>query len=178
MNLPYSIVRGEVAAVQVLIYNYLGKNKQVDVTLFNELGEFLFSKPSQNSNDDEEIAQERQTKTVSVDSDGVSSIIFLIRPEQVGHIRLQLTAQTSDSSAADKIEQLLLVKPEGQTQYFNKAVMITLNQTHPSFLESVKIEIPTDIVQGSRLITVKAIGDILGTSISNLGNLLRVPYGW
>jgi len=155
----------------------LGKSKTIDVTLFNELGEFVFTKPSQSNADDPETEQEQQTKQILVAADEVASLTFLIRPEQVGHIRLQLTAKTTDGTAGDKVEELLLVKAEGQIQYFNKAVMVLLNETNPSFLESVDIQIPSDVVPGSRLITVKAIGDILGTSIQNLGNLLRVPYG-
>ena len=193
-------MRGEQTAIQVLIHNYLGQSTGVEVTLFNELNEFTFIQPTATGNkttnpvedenaayDDEEqdeqsnqideADQTQQTLQVFVKTDDVVSVSFPIQAKQVGHIRLQLIARTLDGSAGDKLEKLLLVKAEGQVQQFNKAVLVSLNGTSSAFEEQVAISIPAEAVNGSRLITVSAVGDVMGNSLSNLGDLLRMPYG-
>jgi CD109 antigen len=182
-NLPYSIVRDEVAAIQVLVYNYLGSRKHVDVTLHNEFGDFLFTKtPAETIMSDNdlmpEVDQTRAKRSVVVEADQVASVTFLIRAKQVGYIKLQLVAQVQDGTAGDKVEQLLLVKPEGQTQHFNKAMLLSLKNSGQTTAEqSLSVEIPEDAVAGSRLLSITAIGDVIGVSFSNVENLLRMPYG-
>lgn len=41
-NLPYSIKRGEVALIQVTVFNFLGNDVTTDVTLFNKRDEIEF----------------------------------------------------------------------------------------------------------------------------------------
>lgn len=181
-NLPYSIVREEVAAIPVIIYNYLGAHKKVDVTLYNELNEFVFTKtPSELFSSENELESEQEqsrlTKTVEVASGSVGKVIFMIRAQQVGHIKLQMLAQATDGSAGDKTEHLLLVKPEGQTQHFNKAFLVRNKRDSQNSSLRVDIAIPDDAVPGSRLITVNAIGDMLGVSFSNIEKLVRMPTG-
>lgn len=49
-NLPYSIKRGEVALIQVTVFNFLGSSVTTDVTLFNKRDEIEFvEKASTNS---------------------------------------------------------------------------------------------------------------------------------
>lgn len=49
-NLPYSIKRGEVALIQVTVFNFLGNDVTTDVTLFNKRDEIEFvEKASTNS---------------------------------------------------------------------------------------------------------------------------------
>lgn len=180
-NLPYSVVRDEVVTINVLVYNYLGKHKTVQVTLHNELGEFLFVKtPSELISEENELEQEqdqaRQTRSVQVAQDEVASVSFLIRAKQVGHIKLQMVGQTEDGLAGDKVEQLLLVKPEGEVQRFNKALLISLKESE-EFVERVPISIPSDVVPSSSVITVDAIADVLGSRLDNLDDLVRMPYG-
>lgn len=47
-NLPYSIKRGEVALIQVTIFNFLGNTVTTDVTLFNKNNEVEFVETSSN----------------------------------------------------------------------------------------------------------------------------------
>lgn len=42
MDLPYSVQRGEIIAIPVIVFNYLSSDVSVDVTMEN-IGEFEFS---------------------------------------------------------------------------------------------------------------------------------------
>lgn len=42
LDLPYSVQRGEVVAIPVIVFNYLNSDVSVDVTMEN-IGEFEFS---------------------------------------------------------------------------------------------------------------------------------------
>ncbi|KXJ08579.1 C3 and PZP-like alpha-2-macroglobulin domain-containing protein 8 [Exaiptasia diaphana] len=46
-----------------------------------------------------------------------------------------------------------------------------------SFKKTLELALPKSYVQGSARAKVTVIGDILGSSFSNLDNLLRMPYG-
>ena len=43
LNLPYSIKRGEVVSVPIVVFNYLNKELDTEVTLHNENQEFEFA---------------------------------------------------------------------------------------------------------------------------------------
>lgn len=45
MNLPYSVIRGEIVAVSIVVFNYLNKDLTVEVVLDNE-GQFEFAEMS------------------------------------------------------------------------------------------------------------------------------------
>lgn len=46
LNLPYSIKRGEVVAIQIVVFNYMDNAVSATVTLENPDQEFVFSDPS------------------------------------------------------------------------------------------------------------------------------------
>ena len=74
--------------------------------------------------------------------------------------------------------QKLLVKPEGQTQYFNKAILVDLKDPNKNQIKrNISIPIPNNAVPESQKISVSGIGDIMGPTVNNLDDLLRMPYG-
>lgn len=42
-NLPYSIKRGEVVAIPIVVFNYMNEDVEAEVTLDNSLGELEFA---------------------------------------------------------------------------------------------------------------------------------------
>lgn len=164
LNLPYSIKHGEVISIQCGVFNYLGSDQTVEVTLYNILKEFEFV----NSANNVTTETQRSVKTQIANGDG-ASISFMIRALRVGYITIKLLA--TSAIAGDALENKLLVLPEGVTQYVNKAVLIDLRKS--SMLKSnISIEIPPDAVPDSTKIEASAIGDILGPSIHNLDKLM------
>lgn len=45
MEFPYSVIRGEIVAVQIVVFNYMNKNVVAEVLLANE-GQFDFAEMS------------------------------------------------------------------------------------------------------------------------------------
>jgi len=47
LDLPYSVIRGEIVAIPIVVFNYMNKDLEVDVTLENEqLENFEFAEVS------------------------------------------------------------------------------------------------------------------------------------
>lgn len=162
-NLPYSIKRGEVVSIPIIVFNYMDQDQQVDVTLFNDDNEFEFMEKEKLDN------KTKMTKFVAVKSNDGTSVNFTVKPLKAGNIKIKVTA--TSGVAGDGLEQMLIVESEGVTQYMNKALFIDLRNVK-EFKTNFSIEIPENAVPDSTKIEVSAIGDILGPSIDNLDKLM------
>ncbi|XP_055345763.1 CD109 antigen-like [Paramacrobiotus metropolitanus] len=165
LNLPYSIVRGETLQTEILIFNYLNQDQDVQVT-FTAQGQdwrgTAFSPPPQ---------QQR----ITVRSNNFTRVVFPITPAIVGDVNIKVQAQSS--VAGDAVEKSLLVKAEGVQQQFTAPVFIDLRNRN-SMSAVVPITVPNSgIVSGSEKMVIKAIGDVLGPTISGIDNLIRLPQG-
>lgn len=169
MNLPYSIIRGEVASIQVLVFNYMNADQKVRVTLSNDNDRFKFVSADDQENDLESDSKAKE-QIVDVQANNVSTVTFMISAKKAGNLILKVSAITLDDKAGDKVEKTLKVKSEGQTQYKNKALLINLKDSTDE--QQFTIDFPENAVEGSKLINLNAIGDILGTSMANLGGKL------
>ena len=125
------------------------------------------------------------------------ALSFMVRPKKVGQITIKVTA--TSPIAGDAIERQLLVEPEGLAQYNNKAVFMDLREAREG-KKNISFEIPPNAVPDSTRIEVSVVGtfvvslffflrfffilifnnflgDILGPTVKNLDNLIRMPYG-
>lgn len=162
-NLPYSIKRGEVVTIPIIVFNYLDQDQEVKVSLFNDENEFEFAENGKM------MTENKMTKSIEVKSNDGSTANFMVKPTKAGNIKIKVTA--ASPTAGDGLEQLLIVEPEGVTQFHNKALFIDLRNTK-EFQTNFCIDIPENAVPDSTKIEVSAIGDILGPSIENLDKLM------
>lgn len=167
LNLPYSVKRGEVVAVPVVLFNYLDTDLTADVIVSNENGDFEFV-------DDVEGNQTTRRHTLTVESNSGHSSSFLVRFNSIGQIPLKVTA--TSSIAGDAIIRILQVDPEGVSQFINKAVFVDLRKID-KFDTVLSVDVPENAVSGSLKINMNAIGDLLGGTIQNLHQLIRLPTG-
>lgn len=157
----------------VIIFNYMEKALEAEVTMDNMDKEYEFTEAT-NEVEEKSIDELRRVKRVSIPANNGASVSFMIRPKKVGDITLKITAISP--LAGDTIHQKLKVEPEGVTQFENRAVFINLqNQTDLS--QELKVDIPTEAVSDSEYIEFSVVGDLLGPTIKNLDNLVRMPYG-
>ncbi|XP_034669009.1 CD109 antigen isoform X1 [Drosophila subobscura] len=172
-NLPYSVKRGEVIAIPVIIFNYLDKTLDAEVVMDNADKEYEFTEAT---NEVEEKASDevRRVKRVTIPANSGKSVSFMIRPKTVGSTTLKITA--TSPIAGDTIHQKLKVEPEGVTQFVNRAVFINLKD-QPELSDSLEVQIPTEAVRDSEFIEFSVVGDLLGPTLQNLDNLVRMPYG-
>ncbi|XP_055840284.1 CD109 antigen isoform X8 [Episyrphus balteatus] len=172
-NLPYSVKRGEVIAIPVVIFNYLDKNLDAEITMDNSDHEYSFAEAT---NEVTESASDdvKRTKTLSVPSNSGQSVSFMIRTNKVGPLSLKISAISP--IAGDAIQQTLKVEPEGVTKYVNKAVFMNLGDEKEKSAK-VDVDIPENAVEDSEYVELSVVGDLLGPTIKNLDKLIRMPYG-
>ncbi|CAG2164131.1 unnamed protein product, partial [Oppiella nova] len=175
LSLPYSIIRGESVALQAIVFNYFNKPIEAEVVMDNRNNEFEFTNAANEIEfaDTKKVTEKKKFITIPA-NDGVS-VTFLITPKKIGYIDIKLTATAP--TAGDSVLKKLLVKPEGQTQYFNKAVLIDLKDSPNVIKKNISVVIPNNAVPGSERVTISGIGDIMGPTVNNLDDLLRMPYG-
>ncbi|KNC22912.1 hypothetical protein FF38_00373 [Lucilia cuprina] len=171
-NLPYSVKRGEVISIPVVVFNYMDKALDAEVTMENTDDEYDFTEVS---NEIEELVLEekQRVKRLTVPSNSGKSLSFLIRPNKVGEITLKIKAVTV--LAGDAIHQKLKVEPEGVTQYENQAIFISPSKE--PIRKTLEIAIPKEAVLDSEYLEFSVVGDILGPTIKNIDKLVRKPYG-
>ncbi|XP_073826198.1 thioester-containing protein 1 allele S1-like [Musca autumnalis] len=173
LNLPYSVKRGEIVSIPILIHNYHDKNLETEVTLFNENSEFYFME-STIFNTEEGSSEQRRIKRHTVTANNVSTVSFLINPRLVGELKLRITATNPISS--DAVEHVLKVEPEGIKKQENKVLYINAkpeNRLQATF----PLRIPSDIVPDSEFITLTMGGDNMAPTIKNLNSLVSMPTG-
>uniref|UniRef100_A0A2M4B9C0 CD109 antigen n=2 Tax=Anopheles marajoara TaxID=58244 RepID=A0A2M4B9C0_9DIPT len=173
-NLPYSVKRGEVVAIPIVVFNYMDEDlSSVKVELENKEQEFEFADVENEIIDTSKVELSRE-KRLAVPANSGKTVSFMVKPKKLGHITIKVVA-TSDV-AGDAVERQLLVEPEGLPQYVNKAVFVDLRAT-PEVTKQFEVEIPRNAVPDSTRIEVAVIGDVLGSTIQNLDSLIRMPYG-
>ncbi|XP_061388607.1 thioester-containing protein 1 allele R1-like [Musca vetustissima] len=169
IRLPYSVKRGEVINIPALVFNYLGKTLDVEVTLDNSDNEFEFTDVT-----NEVIGDQSRTKMVRVAAMGTAGVAFMIRPKVLGNVMLKYTAISP--VAGDAVHKSMKVVPEGVTKYGNRAFFVNLNK-EAEMKSSFKLELPAEIIPDSQHVEVGVVGDILGPVVNNLDNLVRLPTG-
>lgn len=149
------------------------KALEAEVTMDNMDKEYEFTEAT-NEIEEKSIDEIRRVKRVTIPANNGASVSFMIRPKKVGDITLKITAISP--LAGDTIHQKLKVEPEGVTQFENRAVFLNLqNKTEHS--QELKVDIPAEAVSDSEYIEFAVVGDLLGPTIKNLDNLVRMPYG-
>uniref|UniRef100_A0A1Q3FP24 CD109 antigen n=1 Tax=Culex tarsalis TaxID=7177 RepID=A0A1Q3FP24_CULTA len=172
-NLPYSVKRGEIVSIPVVIFNYMESGQTAEVTFDNSEYEFEFADVENEIHENTKSETSRK-KTVEVASNSGRTVSFMIRPTKLGHITIKVTATTA--LAGDGVERQLLVEPEGLPQYVNKAAFVDLRST-PEVMKNFTVEVPKNAVPDSTRVEVSVIGDVLGSTVQNLDSLIRMPYG-
>ncbi|XP_031563993.1 CD109 antigen-like [Actinia tenebrosa] len=172
LDLPYSVVRGEEIAIKALIFNYLEQPQEVTVTFKGSKDWKAINASGGKENYEQDSVDIREVITVPA-GEG-KAIAFPIIPKTLGNVPLEVQAQSY--AAADAVKRNLLVEPEGIPQEYSYSLLIDLNTTS-SFTKTLEVALPNTTVPGSSYVKASLIGDILGSSFNNLGDLLRMPYG-
>ncbi|KAL1497123.1 hypothetical protein ABEB36_008133 [Hypothenemus hampei] len=174
LDLPYSVQNGEILAVPVVVYNYLGQDIFAEVTLHNTEQKFEFAEVSNEVNSTNKRIQLYRRKKLSVPKNSGASVSFMISPLKAGLTEIKVTANSARNQ--DIIVKNLRVELAGETEYYSKSVLIDMRQSN-LFKRSLNFTIPKNIIENSEKIEVSTIGNLLGASIANLENLIRLPAG-
>lgn len=168
-NVNRQFLIGEIINVPAIVFNYLDKALDVEITLDNTDGEYEFTEISNDIS-----SETKRVKVVRVPAQSSAGIAFMLRPKIIGNIMLKYTAISP--LAGDAIHKILKVVPEGVTEYANRAFFVNLKEA-PEQRQSFDLVLPADVVPNSEHIEVSVIGDLLGPLLNNLEHLLRMPTG-
>ncbi|XP_070266822.1 alpha-2-macroglobulin-like protein 1 isoform X2 [Myotis yumanensis] len=176
LTLPYSVVRGESFRLTATIFNYLKDCITVQTHLAKS----------------EEYQVESWTDSHASSclcADEAKTYHWNITAIKLGHVNFTISTKILDSNElcggqkgfvpakgrSDTLIKPVLVKPEG----------VLVEKTHSSLLcpkgnvaaESISLELPVDVVPDSTKAYVAVLGDIMGTALQNLDNLVQMPSG-
>ncbi|CAB3366518.1 Hypothetical predicted protein [Cloeon dipterum] len=174
LDLPYNVVRGEVFAIPVVVFNYMDRDLAVDVSLDNTDGQFEIPDMSNDIDAPKTFDSAQLSRRITVKANSGSNTAFMVTTKRLGMLDINVKAESS--LAGDAVKRQLLVKAEGDTQYVNDAIFVDLRDTE-NFETNLTLKFPKNFVEGSEKLEVSSVGDLLGPSIPNLANLIRMPFG-
>ncbi|XP_070074006.1 CD109 antigen isoform X2 [Drosophila takahashii] len=177
-NLPYSVKRGEVIAIPVVVFNYFKVAVRATVSMDNSEGHYEFVEAT-SANATKDVIGVQRRKLLMLPAGTGRSISFMIRPKKVGVISLRISAISP--IAGDAIHQHLRVEADGVTKYVNKAVLVNAQNRHRRSLGSPEkeliVEQVTSAIEGSEFVEVQVGGCIQAPQLEHLDQMVRLPYG-
>ncbi|XP_057559019.1 pregnancy zone protein-like [Hippopotamus amphibius kiboko] len=176
LTLPYSVVRGEAFTLKATVFNYLSHCIRVSVQL--EDSPAFLAIPVEKNEESHCVCGNKQ-KTVS----------WAVTPKSLGKVNFTATAEALQSQEQcgnevphvpalgqkDTVVKPLLVEPEGIEREETFNTLLCASETGEP--EKLSLKLPSNVVEGSARATHSVLGDILGSAMQNLQNLLQMPYG-
>ncbi|NXI72840.1 OVOS protein, partial [Anseranas semipalmata] len=174
LTLPYAIIWGEDFLLKANVFNYLNHCIKINVLLSDSLN--------------------YQAKLISPDDDGCvcakkrKTYVWNISPKEIGDVLFSITAETKDDGACgdkaprnisinyrDTQIRTLLVEPEGiRREETQNSLICTKDDV---VTQGVAVDLPTNVVEGSARAFFSVVGDIMGTAMQNVHQLLQMPFG-
>lgn len=172
-NVPKSIKEGETAVLEMLVVNLLEQDQDTEVKFFNDLDQFdVIRAGSYNWT----LIVNGYSQKIVVKSKSIYRLRIEVRAKKFGNV--DFTVQAKTSVAQDRVAKSLLVIPEGLPTYDNHAEFIYLTDCDVNGKTfDLECEIPPDAVNDTIQVQSTVVGDILGSSLSNLESLIRMPAG-
>ncbi|NXF08789.1 OVOS protein, partial [Smithornis capensis] len=176
LTLPYSVIRGEKFNLIANVFNYLNKCIQISAILAKS-SDYKAEILSPEGNTARVCANERKTYIWAVSPYKLGEVKFVITAEAKHNTRRteNSTSLEEETIYKDTLIQTLLVEPEGIKKELTQTSLVCAKGIKIS--EPVSLSLPRNLVQGSARAYFSAMGDILGTALRNLDNLLHMPYG-
>ncbi|KFQ69903.1 Ovostatin, partial [Phaethon lepturus] len=174
LTLPYSVIRGEDFLLRANVFNYLDHCIKINVLLSESLD---YQAKLISAEDDVCVcAKQRQT------------YVWNIFPKEMGNVVFSITAETKDDGACgdkaprnnsidyrDTQMRTLLVEPEGiRRERTQNSLICTKDDV---VTQDVVLDLPTNLVEGSVRASFSVVGDIMGTAMQNVHQLLQMPFG-
>ncbi|KAM6216261.1 pregnancy zone protein-like [Rhynchocyon petersi] len=175
LTLPYSVVHGEVFTLKATVLNYLSYCIRVNVKL-EDSSAFL-------------AVPVEKADSYCICGNGRKTVSWAVTPQSLGKINITASAEALQSEELcdkekpkmpefgqkDTVIKSLIVEPEGieKEETFN-ALLCASDTEIP---EKLSLDVPSDVVNGSTRAIYTVVGDILGSAMENLHNLVQMPYG-
>ncbi|XP_010083348.1 PREDICTED: alpha-2-macroglobulin-like, partial [Pterocles gutturalis] len=176
LTMPYSVVRGETFTLKATVFNYLTACIRVGVSLAEST---LFLA----------IPAEEQEESYCICMNEKKTVAWAVTPRSLGQVEFSVSTEalqnqqpcgnaiveTPEKGRKDTVIRQLLVELEGteeETTYNS-----VLCASEKSLSELVSLVLPETVVDGSARAYFSVLGDIMGTAMQNLHQLLQMPFG-
>ncbi|XP_073451727.1 alpha-2-macroglobulin-like protein 1 isoform X2 [Aquarana catesbeiana] len=177
LNLPYSVVKGESFILKATVFNYLTQSIKVKTTMLPSL-----------ELDEEPCADCQYSSCLSADES--KTFYWKLKASKLGKVNITVRTEAVNSldlcqneipfvptqGSSDTISKPLLVQPGGVLQDKSYSSLLC-NKDGESKTENVFLQIPENILKDSERAYVTVMGDLMGTALENLDQLLAMPYG-
>ncbi|NXI47854.1 OVOS protein, partial [Galbula dea] len=174
--LPYSVIQGEKFNLIANVFNYLDKCIQISAILAKS-NDYKAEILSPEGNTARLCAKERKTYIWAVTPNRLGEVKFTVTAE--GKLKSRRTGNGTspeeETVHRDTLIQTLLVEPQGIKKELTQSSLVCTEGIKTS--EAVSLSLPRNLVQGSARAYFSVNGDILGTALRNMENLLHMPYG-
>ncbi|XP_027305672.1 alpha-2-macroglobulin isoform X2 [Anas platyrhynchos] len=176
LTLPYSVVRGEAFTLKATIFNYLTACIRVSVSLAKST-HFLAAPVEKEEESYCICLNERKTVAWAVTPKSLGQVEFSVSAEALQNQQPcgNAIVETPEKGRKDTVIRQLLVEPEGMEVETTYNSVICASEK--SMSETVALVLPENVVDGSARAYFSVLGDIMGTSMQNLHQLLQMPFG-
>ncbi|NXG75108.1 OVOS protein, partial [Baryphthengus martii] len=176
LTLPYSVIQGEKFNLIANVFNYLNECIQVSAIL-TKSSDYKAEILLPEDNTARLCANERKTYIWAVSPHKLGEVKFTIVAEAKRNARGTGNSTSSEQETVhrDTLIRTLLVEPEGIKKELTQSSLVCTKGTTIS--KPASLSLPRNLVQGSARAYFSVIGDILGTALRNMENLLHMPYG-
>ncbi|XP_074008094.1 alpha-2-macroglobulin [Numenius arquata] len=176
LTMPYSVVRGESFTLKATVFNYLTSCIRVSVTLAQST-HFLAT------------PVEKEEESHCLCEHGRKTVAWLVTPKSLGQVEFSVSAEalqnqqpcgnaiveTPEKGRKDTVIRQLLVEPEGVEKETVQNSVLCVKGVPVK--EKFSLLLPPNVVQYSGRAYFSVLGDIMGTAMQNLHQLLQMPFG-
>ncbi|XP_009465522.1 PREDICTED: alpha-2-macroglobulin-like [Nipponia nippon] len=176
LTLPYSVVRGESFTLKATVFNYLTACIRVSVTLAQS-AHFLAT------------LVEKEEESHCLCENGRKTVAWLVTPKSLGQVEFSVSTEalqnqqpcgnaiveTPEKGRKDTVIRQLLVEPEGVEKETAQNSVLCVKGVPVK--EKFSLLLPSNVVQDSGRAYFSVLGDIMGTAMQNLQQLLQMPFG-
>ncbi|XP_064026995.1 alpha-2-macroglobulin-like protein 1 [Pogoniulus pusillus] len=176
LSLPYSVIQGETFSLKAIVFNYLKNCIQVH-TMLTETPKLKV-----------ELCPDCQF-TSCLCANEAKTFVWNVTATKLGTVNVTVVSTAED--AHDLCDNRVAVTPlQGERDTVIKPLLIKSGgvlqeKTQNAFLcavdntvsEEFSLTLPAEVLEGSGRATFSMIGDIMGTALQNLDQLLQMPFG-
>ncbi|NWQ77754.1 A2ML1 protein, partial [Columbina picui] len=173
--LPYSIFRGESFPLKVKVFSYVKQCMVLQISLMDSR--------------DFEFMHANARFTTCLCPDSAKTFFWDVKATKLGKVDFTVTAEVMEqegvctestavlpeSGRKDTVVKHLLVKVEGILEEKTHTSLLCPKGTSAS--ETITFTMPENVVLGSERAHISFLGDILGTALDNIDELLQMPSG-
>ncbi|NXQ95320.1 A2ML1 protein, partial [Sagittarius serpentarius] len=174
-TLPYSVFRGESFPLKVKVFSYLKECMVLQLSLMDSR--------------DFEFVHANVRFTICLCPDSAKTFFWDVKATKLGKVNFTVTAEVMEqedvctestavvpeSGGKDTVVKHLLVKAEGLLEEKTHTSILCPKGTSAS--ETITFTVPENMVLGSERAHISFLGDILGTALDNIDELLQMSSG-